>query len=139
MRKFQKSVVLEITSGILVIYAALWLGRWLSQASGNLLPASIMGMLLLTLALQFRWVKLAWVDRTANQFVRWMSLLFVPISIGLVEHIETLLQALPAMLVTCALATPILLVAVGKIYQHWEQTAELKEAQKKALKEEPKS
>ncbi|MGY5449959.1 CidA/LrgA family protein [Agarivorans sp. MS3-6] len=134
MRKFQKSVLLEICSGLLVIYAALWLGRWLSEISGQLLPASIMGMLALTIALQFRWIRLSWVERTANQFVRWMSLLFVPISIGLVDHIETLLQALPAMLLTCAVATLVLLVVVGKLYQHWEHTSE----QKGALKGEAK-
>ena len=139
MKIFQKSVVLEMTSGLLLIYAALWLGRWFSQISGNILPASIMGMLLLTISLQFRWLKLPWVERAANQFVRWMSLLFVPISIGLVEHVETLLQALPAMLLTCVLATLILLVVVGKFYQHWEQTIELQQTHKKTLKEQPKS
>ncbi|WP_411991766.1 CidA/LrgA family protein [Agarivorans sp. DSG3-1] len=138
MRKFQKSAVLEIASGLLVIYAALWLGRWLGELSGNLLPASIMGMLLLTTALQLRWVKLAWVERTANQFVRWMSLLFVPISIGLVEHIETLLQALPAMLVTCAFATLILLVVIGKLYQHWELKSDSNNTQQPAVNEDAK-
>ncbi|GAB1619968.1 hypothetical protein AAOGI_00180 [Agarivorans albus] len=138
MRKFQKSVVLEMASGLAVIYAALWAGRWLSEISGNLLPASIVGMLLLTIALQFRWIKLAWVERAANQFVRWMSLLFVPISIGLVEHIETLLQALPAMLLTCALATLILLVVVGKAYQHWEHKHELKATQPQSVDGEAK-
>jgi len=139
MRNFQKLVILEIASGLLVIYSALWLGRWLSQVSGNLLPASIMGMLLLTISLQLRWVKLPWVEYTANQFVRWMSLLFVPISIGLIEHIETLLQALPAMLLTCIFATLLLLVAVGKIYQRWEQAIESQQAQEKVLKEQSKS
>jgi holin-like protein len=138
MRKFHKSAVLEIASGLVVIYACLWIGRWLGDVSGNLLPASIVGMLLLTAALQFRWVKLAWVERTANQFVRWMSLLFVPISIGLVEHIETLLQALPAMLLTCALATLILLVVVGKAYQHWEHKHELKATQPQSVDGEAK-
>jgi holin-like protein len=127
MRKFHKSLLLEIPSGLLIIYAALWLGKLLSKASGQLLPASIVGMLLLTAALQLRWIKLTWVERTANQFVRWMSLLFVPISIGLVENIETLLQALPAMLLTCGLATLILLVAVGRFYQYWERRVQLKD------------
>ena len=138
MKKLQKSIVLEMTSGLLLIYAALWLGRWLGEISGNLLPASIIGMLLLTISLQFGLVKLPWVERTANQFVRWMSLFFVPISIGLVEHIETLLQALPAMLLTCVLATLILLAVVGKLYQHWEQTIEAQQTQKKIIKEDPK-
>ena len=138
MKKLQKSIVLEMTSGLLLIYAALWLGRWLADISGNLLPASIIGMLLLTISLQFGLVKLPWVERTANQFVRWMSLFFVPISIGLVEHIETLLQALPAMLLTCVLATLILLAVVGKLYQYWEQAIESQQTQKKTVKEDPK-
>ncbi len=126
MRKSYKSLLLEIPSGILIIYVALWLGKLLSNFSGQLLPASIMGMLLLTAALQLRWVKLNWVECSANQFVRWMSLLFVPISIGLVENIETLLQALPAMLLTCGIATLVLLVAVGRFYQFWEARSQHK-------------
>ena len=64
--------------------------------------------------------------------------LFVPISIGLVEHIETLLQALPAMLLTCALATLILLVVVGKAYQHWEHKHELKATRPQSIDGEAK-
>ncbi|WP_432453740.1 MULTISPECIES: CidA/LrgA family protein [unclassified Agarivorans] len=124
IRKFQKSIAFEIGLGLAIIYAALWAGRGLSYLTGNLLPASILGMLLLTILLQLRWIKLAWVERSSMLFVRWMSLLFVPISVGLVDHLETLFQALPAMMMTCVLATLILLVVVGKIYQYWEQKAE---------------
>jgi len=120
MGKIQKSVAFELITGFAVIYAALYLGRILSRWSGSILPPSIMGMLLLVIALQFRWVKLEWVERCSQLFVGWMSLLFVPISVELVEHLETLMHALPAMLVTCVLATLVLLVVVGKMYQYLE-------------------
>ncbi len=124
MKKQSISVIFELASGVSIIFLALWLGRWLSVLSKGILPASIMGMLLLTLLLQLDIVRLRWVESAANQFVRWMSLLFVPISIGLVDHIETLLQALPAMLVSCVVATLLLLVAVGRFYQYWERQRE---------------
>ena len=107
-----------------MIYAALWAGRGLSILSGELIPASILGMVLLTLGLQLRVIKLDWVERTASVFVRWMSLLFVPISVGLVEHLESLFLALPAMLITCIIGTLVLLVLVGKGYQYLEQRGE---------------
>ena len=109
-------------SGFVIIYAALWLGNTLSTLIGGVIPGSIIGMLLLALLLQLRLLHLSWVDKSAALFVRWMSLLFVPIGVGLVEQIDSLLSALPAMLLTCVFATLLLLMLVGRAYQKLEST-----------------
>lgn len=115
-----KSVLKELISGIAIIYAALWLGQWLSELTGDLMPASIIGMLMLAVALHFGLINPIWVERSAHLFLRWMSLLFVPIGVGLVEHVSTLQSALVAILLTCVVATLGLLALVGWSYQKVE-------------------
>lgn len=103
----------EFTAGIAIIFALLWLGTFISDHTGGFLPGSIVGMLLLTVALQLGIIRLNWVQRTSNQFVRWMSLLFVPIGVGLVDQLAVLQSALVEILVTCVVATLVLLSLIG--------------------------
>ncbi len=113
--------LVRIASGIALIYLMLFAGQGLASLTGDRIPASIIGMLLLTACLQLGWIKLAWVDDAASLFVRWMSLLFVPIGVGLVDQMALLHSALLAMLVTCVVATLILLALVGWAYQWLQQ------------------
>ncbi|MBW8189896.1 CidA/LrgA family protein [Neiella marina] len=103
----------QLLTGLLIILAMLWLGTAISQLTGDVMPGSIIGMVLLALSLQLRIVRLHWVEHAANQFIRWMSLLFVPIGVGLVEQLAVLQMALLAILATCIGATLILMALVG--------------------------
>jgi holin-like protein len=81
--------------------------------TGQFLPGSIIGMLLLTLGLEFGWIQLNWVQRISNLFLRWMSLLFVPIGVGLIDKLDVLQSSLGAILVTCIVVTLVLLALIG--------------------------
>lgn len=47
------------------------------------LPGSVLGLVLFTFALAAGWVKLKWVERTANLLTRHMTLLFLPLMASL--------------------------------------------------------
>lgn len=49
------------------------------------LPSGVLGLLLLFLALSAGVVKLSWVERAAGFLLRHMVLLFVPLTVGLIE------------------------------------------------------
>ncbi len=49
------------------------------------LPAGVLGLLLLFAALSLGLVKLAWVERAATFLLRHMVLLFVPLTVGLLD------------------------------------------------------
>jgi holin-like protein len=49
------------------------------------LPGGVLGLLLFFLALSMGLVKLEWVDRAAGLLLRHMVLLFVPLTVGLME------------------------------------------------------
>ncbi|MGC9198960.1 MAG: CidA/LrgA family protein [Acidobacteriaceae bacterium] len=50
---------------------------------GAPLPGSVLGLVLFTFALAVGWVKLKWVERTANLLTRHMTLLFLPLMASL--------------------------------------------------------
>jgi holin-like protein len=116
--------LLQVVTGISIVLLMLWIGKIISSYTNNFLSGSIIGMLLLTLSLQVRIVKLRWVAYIGNLFQRWTSLFFVPIGVGLVEHIPLLKSIFPAIVVTCIMSTLVLLVIVGHGTQ-WLERHEL--------------
>ena len=69
--------------GILFIFLAL--GELAVYFTGIPVPSSIIGMLLLTLALKLDIVKLAWVDKVASFLVHNLGFFFVPAGVGLMK------------------------------------------------------
>ncbi|WP_026959622.1 MULTISPECIES: CidA/LrgA family protein [Aliagarivorans] len=115
------TTALQYLRGFALLFGFLSLARLIAPLVGDVLPDSILGMLLLLAALQFKIVPLHWVQLSANLLVRWMALLFVPIGVGLIDQLELLQAALPAIIVCCIFATLALLPLVGRVYQGWEQ------------------
>lgn len=128
VRKFQFiRWIFELVLGSGIILFMLMLGNFISAFTGDLISGAIVGMLLLTLSLQLGIVRLHWVRRITKLFESWMSLLFVPIGVGLVEHMDKLQSILPAILLTCVVGTLLLLALVGHIIQWLEQKADTTE------------
>ncbi len=118
-----KKIILTIFSlirGFAVLYAALCLARFINPYIGNFLPSSILGMLIILLLLQSKIIPPNWVINSSKLIIRWMALFFVPISVALINHFDLLISALPALIVTCAIGTTILIPIVGRAYQAWE-------------------
>jgi holin-like protein len=94
-----KTMVSQLTKYIIslaIIFACLYAGIGIQQVLQVSLPGSIIGMLLLFTLLATGIVQSKWVKPSASLFIRYMMFLFVPISVGLMEHFETLSRnALP--------------------------------------------
>jgi holin-like protein len=71
--------------GLLCGFAAL--GQGLVALTRLPLPGSVVGLLLLLLALSQRWVRLEWVDTAADSLLGLLGLLFVPAAVGVVEYL----------------------------------------------------
>lgn len=111
----------QLAFGLLLIYLTLAAGYLIAAQIGNLLPPSMIGMILMVLLLQLKLLPLSWVEATANLFVRWMAILFVPICVALVDQLDLLRSALPALFASCVLGTLALLGIVGRFYQWLEK------------------
>ncbi len=82
---------------------ALGIGVTIQKLTGVSVPGSVIGMITLFFSMVVGVVKVEWVKPGATLFIRYMILLFVPISVGLMQHFDMLL----------ANALPILASAIG--------------------------
>ncbi|SON48717.1 CidA/LrgA family protein [Vibrio tapetis] len=101
-----------------VIMACLLAGLTIQSALGTSIPGSIFGMLLLFALLVFGIVPVEWVKPTSQLFIRYMILLFVPISVGLMDHYEMLAENALPILASAVGGTAIVLVLLGLTLEH---------------------
>jgi holin-like protein len=77
-------IIFESLLGFAVLTGFFLLGTLLHKL-GVPIPGGVLGLMIFFLALQFGVIKLKWVERTAGFLLRHMVLLFVPLTVGLME------------------------------------------------------
>ncbi|WP_045452685.1 CidA/LrgA family protein [Vibrio campbellii] len=95
--------LVHLLISLALIMGALGIGNTIQNLTGVSVPGSVIGMLVLFFSMTLGLVKVEWVKPGATIFIRYMILLFVPISVGLMQHFDMLL----------ANALPIIASAVG--------------------------
>lgn len=96
-----------------LIFLCLLAGSSIQQFVGTSIPGSIIGMLILFSLMASGLVPSEWVKPSANLFIRYMILLFVPISVGLMEHFDTLVDNALPILASAVGGTLIVIVTLG--------------------------
>ncbi|EGU36457.1 hypothetical protein VII00023_04922 [Vibrio ichthyoenteri ATCC 700023] len=96
-----------------LIFLCLLAGINIQQLVSTSIPGSIIGMLILFALMASGLVPSDWVKPSANLFIRYMILLFVPISVGLMEHFDTLINNALPILASAVGGTLIVLVTLG--------------------------
>ncbi|MFY2508573.1 CidA/LrgA family protein [Vibrio pectenicida] len=92
-----KTLVKYVTS-MGLIFICLLIGSAIQSLLNTSIPSSIIGMLTLFTLLVSGVVPSEWVRPSATLFIRYMVLLFVPVSVGLMEHFDMLFtNALPVL------------------------------------------
>jgi len=76
--------MLDFLRGIVVLLGFEGLG-WLLHRAGLPIPGGVLGLMSFYLALTLGWIKLQWVERASNFLLRHMVLLFVPLTVGLMD------------------------------------------------------
>lgn len=69
------------------IFIIFLLGNWLAEWFKIPVPGSIMGMLLLLFALMTGIIKLSWVEDIAQIHIKHITLLFIPLTVGVFDYI----------------------------------------------------
>ena len=95
-----------------------WLaGNALSALTGNHISGNVIGMLLLFLALNLRWVKAETVRPAARFLLGAMALFFVPFGVGLMVSYRAIADNLPAIVVASVVSTALVIAVIGLVYQ----------------------
>lgn len=108
--------------GILTIYY--YLGVVIVNWTGIFIPASIVGLILLWLSLYFKLIKVQYIQDGATFFLAFLTLFFIPSTIGVVDHPELLSKAGLYLILAVIISTLFTIALTGK----WSQWIEKKEA-----------
>lgn len=107
--------------GIFVILLLYAIGTFISWLIGGVIPGSVIGMVLLFVALTLKWVTPYKVAPTANFLVRNMALFFVPVGAGIMVSFKYLNGNYIAVIVSVVLSTILVLLTTGFIQQKMEK------------------
>ncbi|WP_289188741.1 MULTISPECIES: CidA/LrgA family protein [Bacteroidales] len=100
-----------------VLFAFLALGELIVWLTGVRIPSSIIGMLLLTVALKLRAVRLMWVDRVSDFLVRNLGFFFVPAGVGLMRCLGLIKAEWLPIVVSAVVSTFVILAVTGRVHQ----------------------
>lgn len=106
--------------GIVWILFFYLLGCVVSALTGNFVPGSVVGMLLLFGALSLGWLRPWRMKRAAGFLLDNMMLFFIPVGVGLIASYSLVSKYLTAILVASIVSTVLVIVVVGMIEQKLE-------------------
>lgn len=78
--------------GLLILTLSLWAGNFISQRLPIMIPGSIIGLLILFFLLAFQIIPTCWIKNSCNLFMRYMTLLFIPAAMGIMDNYTLLLN-----------------------------------------------
>ena len=96
------------------------LGLGLSMLIGGIIPGSVLGMVLLFMALAFGWLSPDTVSRVSGLLIDNMVLFFLPAAVGLITSASLISANLVAILVPAAVSTVLIVAAVAITQQRME-------------------
>lgn len=107
--------------GIFIVLFFYALGELTAWLLNGFIPGSVIGMILLFMALCLKIVKPSHVKPVANFFCDNMSLFFVPAGVGIINAMDILSEYWQAILVACAVSTVIVIVVVASVQEWFEK------------------
>lgn len=96
-----------------ILYLCLIIGNLLSTLLPFSVPGSIIGMLILFVLLALQIVPAHWAQPGCSILLKNMTLLFVPIGIGIMNYYSQLSEQLVPILVACFISTLVIMVVVA--------------------------
>ena len=100
-----------------LLFGCLALGELVVYLTGVRLPSSIIGMLLLTLFLKLKWIKLEWVQGLCNFLVANLGFFFVPPGVALMLYFDIIQAHFWPILIASVVSTLLVLVVTGWVHQ----------------------
>ncbi|HSU15128.1 CidA/LrgA family protein [Longimicrobium sp.] len=116
-----RTKMLEIARGIAILLAFLYLGDAVSALLHLPLPGSVVGMVLLAVSLQRKWLPFEWVRPAAHLLIRHMSLLYIPPGVGVMVYFGLIRREWLPLAAAGVVGMVAVLLAVGVLQQRLER------------------
>ena len=99
----QKGV--QLVRSLVILYIMLLLGNLISHYVPVGIPGSIWGLLILFIGLTTRIIRLEWIYFGSSLLIRYMAVLFVPVSVGIIKYYDLLVAQWKILLIPNILST----------------------------------
>ncbi|MDG2914561.1 CidA/LrgA family protein [Bisgaard Taxon 10/6] len=124
----------ELARSLIILYAMLFLGEWITRLIPLGIPGSIIGLLLLFLGLTTRIIKVQWIFFGAGLLIRYMAVLFVPVSVGIMKYSDLLVSQAKALVIPNVVSSLTTLIVVGLVGDYLFSLNSFKKLRKKVIK-----
>lgn len=105
-----------ILKAILVVFGCLFIGQVIIALTDLPLPPSVIGLVVLFLALQSGLVKLATVEKLAKVLMDYLVLLVIPACISIMQYLDIIRDDLRVLLVGVGVSTVLVLISTAGSY-----------------------
>ena len=112
----------KMIKGLFYILLFYFLGELVSKLMGGFIPGSVLGMILLFLALQFKVLNPENVKATATIITKNMAVFFVPVAVGLMAYAELFSKYLLAIVLSIGFSTVLTIATVALVQEKMEKT-----------------
>ena len=100
-----------------ILFGCMALGELIVMLTGLKLPSSIIGMLLLTLLLKLKVIKLEWVRGLTDFLIANLGFFFVPPGVALMLHFNLIKAELVPIIGATIVSTALVLLITGHTHQ----------------------
>ena len=109
--------ILNFSRGFLIILLFLSFGKFFSAYLPVPFPASIIGLILLFIALSMSLIKVEWITMSGELILKYMALLFIPIGVGLLNYFDLIITHWLAIICSLLFTTLFIMFIVGHFFQ----------------------
>ncbi|MDP8033293.1 CidA/LrgA family protein [Pasteurella atlantica] len=117
--------IIKFFISLAILFAMLHLGESINQLIPIGIPSSIWGMILLFLCLTAGIINVEWIIPSARILTRYMTLFFLPICVGIIEHKYLFSHYLNSFFLAIFLSTVISLIVIT-YFSQWLLNKQLK-------------
>lgn len=109
--------ILKIIGQIIALYFLFFLGSWIQETLNLFIPGSIIGLILLFFLLTTGIVKEQWIENGSLLLIRYLPLLFLPVTVGIINFPELFNVKGILLVVVTVVSTCIVMIGTGWISQ----------------------
>lgn len=126
--------IIQLGRSFAILYSILYLGNAIAVLLPIDVPGSIWGLLLLFFGLITKLIKYQWIFWGASLLIRYMALLFIPVSVGIIKYSDLLLAQANVLLIPNIISTCVTLVSVALLGNYLFSLNSFTHLRKKVLK-----
>lgn len=113
--------IIRTIAQIAILYGFYYIGVFIVQLTGLPLPASIIGLVILFISLQLKFIKVEMIQMGASFLIGFMTLFFIPPVVGIIDYPQLLSVNGTILMASVVISTMFAIYITGVLTQKIEQ------------------